>query len=205
MKRLILTFATIISISFIQTTFAQDVTGGIKGGLNMSNLYIDDIDDENMRIGYNAGFFGQIHLTDDFLIQPELLFSTKGAHAYYEGPFNQDVRFNLNYIDLPVLASIELGDFFVIQAGGYAAYLVSANTDYSNDFTSGFQELDRDNFHSMDYGLVGGVAVNFDPVQIGVRYNKGLSQIAESDMAELQLGDSKNSVAQLYIAFGIGQ
>ncbi|KAB1064530.1 porin family protein [Salibacter halophilus] len=203
MKRLMIILTAFCFISNIQTTQAQEVSGGIKGGLNMSNLYIDNVDDENMRIGYHAGFYGQIHIDDKFLIQPELLFSTKGAHAYYNGIFNQDVRFNLNYIDLPVLASVELGEFLVLQAGGYASYLISANTDYSNSIVSGFQELDRDNFHSVDYGLVAGVAANFEPIQIGVRYSRGLSEIAQSNVAEIQLGDSKNSVAQLYIAFGI--
>src|SRR4051812_12664068 len=93
---------------------------GIKGGLNVSNLYIDDVNDNNARFGFNAGFYGQILSSEAFAIQPELLFSTKGSQADYGGIINSTVRFNLNYLDLPVLAVFKLGPSAEIHLGGYA-------------------------------------------------------------------------------------
>ncbi|MBA4058683.1 MAG: PorT family protein, partial [Marivirga sp.] len=71
-----------VSILAGDSTFAQ-MRAGVKGGLNVSNLYIDDIDDENARYGFNVGVYGQVFSTDVFAIQPELLFSTKGSKAEY--------------------------------------------------------------------------------------------------------------------------
>ena len=45
--------------------------------------------------------------------------------------------------------------------------------------------------------------MNFGAAQVGARYNYGLAKIADSDAAELVLGDSKNSVAQLYISLNL--
>jgi hypothetical protein len=178
---------------------------GIKGGLNVSNLYIDNVNDENARFGFNGGLYGQILSTEAFAIQPELLFSTKGSQADYGGIINSTVRFNLNYLDLPVLAVIKLGPSAEIHAGAYASYLLSANINYEGNIGSGTERLDRDQFKTFDYGLVGGLGLNFGAVQIGARYNYGLVKLADSNNARNMLGDSKNSVAQLYIALNMNQ
>jgi Outer membrane protein beta-barrel domain len=176
---------------------------GIKGGLNVSNLYIDNVNDENARFGFNGGLYGQILSTETFAIQPELLFSTKGSQADYGGIINSTVRFNLNYLDLPVLAVIKLGPSAEIHAGAYASYLLSANINYEGNVGTGTERLDRDQFKTFDYGLVGGLGLNFGAVQIGARYNYGLVKLADSNSARNVLGDSKNSVAQLYIALNM--
>jgi len=179
---------------------------GIKAGMNISNLYLDDIHDENARIGFSGGFYGQILSTDVFALQPELLYSTKGTQANYEGAIiDQEVRFNLNYLDLPVLAVFKLGPSAEIHAGAYASYLLNANIEYTGDVANGVDELDRDHFKSYDYGLVGGFGLNFGPAQVGARYNLGLVKLADSDAARNQLGDSKNSVGTIYLALNLNQ
>jgi hypothetical protein len=178
---------------------------GIKGGFNVSNLYIDDVDDENARYGFNVGVYGQVFSNDVFAIQPELLYSTKGAKGEYTGLFDQTVKFNLNYLDLPVLAVFKLGDAAEIHVGPYASYLLHANVSYSGDAINRTDEIDKDNLKSFDFGLVGGLGLNFGALQVGARYNYGLVKLADSDAARTLLGDSKNSCAQLYLAFNLNQ
>lgn len=178
---------------------------GIKGGLNVSNLYIDDVNDENARFGFNGGLYGQILSTEAFALQPELLFSTKGSQAEYGGLVNSTVKFNLNYLDLPVLAVFKLGRSAEIHAGVYGSYLLGANIDYSGNIGNGNEEISRDNLKSYDWGWTGGLGLNFGAVQIGARYNYGMVKIADSNSAKQILGDSKNSVAQLYVAFNFNQ
>lgn len=198
---LIVLFIT-ASVLSSNETFAQ-MRAGVKGGLNVSNLYIDDIDDENARYGFNVGVYGQIFSTDVFAIQPELLFSTKGTRAEYDGIVDQTVKYNLSYLDLPVLAVFKLGKAAEIHVGPYASYLLDANISYSGDLANGDEEVDKDNLKSFDYGLVGGFGLNFGMVQVGARYNYGLVKIADSDGAKLLLGDSKNSVAQIYLSLNL--
>ncbi|HKZ36206.1 MAG TPA: porin family protein [Chryseolinea sp.] len=195
-------FAGMIS----STTAVAQMRAGIKGGLNVSNLYIDEVDDENARYGFNVGVYGQLLSSDVFAIQPELLFSTKGTKAEYGGSlFDQTVKFNLSYLDLPVLAVFKLGESAEIHVGPYVSYLLNANISHDGDLGSGVDDLDRDNFKSFDYGLSGGFGLNFGNFQVGARYNYGLAKIADDNDAEIFLGDSKNSVAQLYVAFNLAK
>lgn len=193
---------TLLATSLGNNVFAQ-ARAGIKGGLNVSNLYIDDLDDENARYGFNIGVFGQVLSSETFAIQPELLFSTKGSKALYDGIIDQTVKYNLNYLDLPVLAVFKLGESAEIHIGPYASYLLGANVSYSGDIANGDDEIDKDHLKSFDYGLAGGFGLNFGTVQVGARYNYGFVKIADSDAAELFLGDSKNSVAQLYVSLNL--
>lgn len=193
-----------LSLTVSHSANAQ-ARAGIKGGLNVSNLYIDDVNDENARYGFNVGVYGQVLSTDIFALQPELLFTTKGAKGEYTGLIDQTVKFNLNYLELPVLAVFKLGNDAEIHVGPYASYLLNANVSYSGDISNGTDEIDKDQLKSYDFGLVGGLGLNFGPLQVGARYNYGLVKLADSNTAESFLGDSKNSVAQLYVAFNLNQ
>jgi len=193
---------TLIVLS-ISAANAQKARMGVKGGLNISNLYVDDVHDENSRLGLNVGLYGQILATEFFAIQPELLYTTKGSKNEYDGFVDQEVKFNLNYLEVPILAVFKLGEVAELQAGGYGSYLLGANVSYAGDIINGGEDLDRDNFKTYDYGLVGGLGLNFGGVQIGTRYNYGLVKLAKTNNAKTILGDSKNSVAQIYIAFNL--
>src|SRR5690606_20144558 len=106
MRKVILT-SIVLSLMSV-AAHAQYI--GIKGGLNLSNLNIDGIDDENMRPGYHVGAFFNLPISDGFAIQPEVLYSTKGTRADYNqdlgvfGEFNAETKFKLDYIDIPILA-----------------------------------------------------------------------------------------------------
>jgi len=203
------TLLVIGTFTAASTAFAQGPTFGIKGGLNYSTLAVDEADDETSRIGYNFGLFARTAPDQPIGLQVELLYSTKGSTTNYStlfGLIEQEVDFNLNYLELPVLASFRIGSIVDLQVGAYAAYLLGAKAKSSGDLGSGSEELDRDNFTSLDYGIAGGVGFNLGPnAQLGVRYLHGLNNIADSDAANLVLDDSKNRCVQAYVAFGIGQ
>lgn len=207
MKQIIITgFSMLLILAGINTAQSQTPRGGIKGGLNLSNLYIDDVEDENVRTGLNVGIFTQLMLTPGFAIQPELLYSTKGAKADYNVVgIEGENKFNLNYVDIPVLATIKLGDDADIHIGPYFGYLVGVSHSSESTLGSSFKELDRDEYEKWDFGLAGGLALNFNPISFGLRYNYGLKKIAKTQNAENIIGDAKNSVAQVYVALNLRQ
>lgn len=185
---------------------AQGPFVGVKGGLNISNLYRDDASDKDVRSGFHAGFVGRAMADQPIGLQAELLYSTKGNRTHYTGLYgliDQDVDFTLNYIEMPVMAAFRFADnAFELHAGGYAAYLLSASVHTSGDLGDGSNDLDRENFNAIDTGVLAGVAFNAGPIQIGARYLLGLRMLANSDEADVLLGDARNSCAQVYIAFG---
>lgn len=205
MRKIILT--TIVLSLIAVAAKAQYV--GIKGGLNLSNLNIDGVDDENMRLGYHFGAFINLPISDGFAIQPEVLYSTKGTRANYNqdlgvfGQFTAETKFKLDYIDVPLLAVFRVGDNFEIHAGPYIGFLMSSKFEVDGDVE--FEDdLDKDNFKSMDFGLTGGIALNFSALQVGARYNYGLQKIQDSNDADLLLGDARNSYFQVFAAIRLG-
>lgn len=197
---------TIILTAILLTTAlpakTQQISGGIKGGLTMSNLYIDrdNLDDENARFGFHAGLFSQIMYLETFGIQPEILYSAKGTKATYGGLINQTVNFYLNYLEVPIFLVLRPLEILEFQAGPYLGLLLNSEIKYSGNI-EGYDEISRDNFKTLDYGIGAGVALNLGNLQAGVRYNIGLQQLADSDIANFLLGESKNAFGQLYIAF----
>ncbi|MFN2394094.1 MAG: porin family protein [Bacteroidales bacterium] len=204
------TLVAILFFSFLISSkvYSQEVSGGIKGGLTMSNLYIDadDLDDENARFGFHAGFFSQIMFFETLGIQPEILFTTKGTEAIYEaiysGLFDQTVKFNLSYIEIPALLMFRPVEILEFYAGPYAGIMLGSNIEFSG-LIDGEDEIDRDNFNTFDYGIAAGLAMNFGNVKAGLRYNIGMWKLAKTDLTNSLLGDSKNAYGQLYIAFRI--
>ncbi|MHA4806704.1 porin family protein [Flavitalea flava] len=191
-----------------KTVVESDLTPkfGIKGGLNLTNLYVDNASDEHLKAGFNAGVYAKLPVTKGVSIQPELLYSQKGAKENYnnfiEG--SGEYKFNLGYVELPVVAVFNIAKNFNLHAGGYAAYLVSANVkDVSNDGSiNGAADLKADNFKRFDFGLVGGLSVDVQNFTIGARYNYGLSNIGKSGSLSGDLTkNSKNAGVSVFVGF----
>lgn len=218
-KKNIYSIKKLMSVSFVaaalffisNTAFAQDndtqVRFGIKGGVNLTNLYVEDVNDEKAKLGLHGGFWMKAPLGEFFAIQPELMWSSKGTKigSYRNIPFAQDgeIRFNLNYIDLPVLGSLTLGPVS-LQAGPYVSYLVNANVkNLKENLTTGtVANLNESDFRRVDYGLAGGLAVDIKGFQLGGRYNYGLREIGKSNIAGEVTRNAKNQGLQFFVAFG---
>jgi hypothetical protein len=203
----VLTFATAACVQAQeqQTTSETGVNSkfGIKGGLNLTNLYVDEASDEQLKAGFNAGIFWKLAVAKGFSIQPELLYSQKGTKATYDNFIQGDgeYRFNLNYVELPLLAVINLGKHFNIHAGPYAGYLLSADvTDMDDDGSiNGVAELSEDNFERFDFGLAGGIGFDIENFTIGGRYNYGLREIGDEGLTGQLTRNSKNAGFSIYL------
>ncbi|MEZ0483261.1 porin family protein [Fibrella aquatica] len=179
------------------------VRTGIKGGLSASTLQFNEVDFSNRkeRIGFHAGVFTQIPVGSAFAIQPELLYVNKGASTDYRAlGQNGEASFNLNYVDLPVLATFKLGNAVELQAGPYAGYLLNSGFSTTGAVNTGLS-LGTDQFNRVDYGLAGGLNVYFGQVLLGVRYTQGLQQIANTTASRAIFDNAKNGVGLLSVGY----
>ena len=208
MKINLLIIAT--TVCFLQTLPAAqaqivEARTGIRGGLNATNLYFKEATDRNPRYGFHAAIFTQVPLIKGLLyLQPEVGYSTKGVTARYNllnGTFSGENSFKLNYVEVPVLATLKLGNFVDLHAGVYGGYLVNASTESKSDVGFNSTTLKRENFNSFDYGLSAGLSVYFGKLMLGTRYNYGLRPVATTNAAKVFLGDAKNSAAQLSLGY----
>ncbi|MBE7169862.1 MAG: PorT family protein [Williamsia sp.] len=202
----------VVSAQEQQTSFEGSLSPkfGVKGGLNLSNLYVDDVQDENMKASFNLGLYAKLPLARGFSLQPELLYSGKGAKLAYNNVLlgNGEYRFNLNYVELPVLAVINIVKNLNLQAGPYAAYLVNADITRLNSASGSvdkIKDLKTADFKRFDYGLAGGLGLDVQNFTIGARYNYGLNEVGKGNasVAGQATRNSKNSVISLFIGIGL--
>lgn len=177
---------------------------GVKGGFNMSNLYQSEADDNNVIYGFNAGVYATLPISDFIAIQPEILYTTKGAELDYNNAFLQgNAKFKLNYIEVPLLVRVNITKNFNVHAGGYASYLVSSKVTGDGDIN--FDDaVDTDDLNKFDAGLSAGIGVDFSPISVGLRYNYGLTTVGKERTVAgttYTFPDAKNSNLTLYLSY----
>jgi hypothetical protein len=130
MKNKIISFGALMLFVAItlsaQPMYEPRASFGIMGGVNFQNLNGLDFDgdklENDMIVGFHAGINYQIPLVTEFLFEPGLLFSTKGAKGSF-GPVTG--TYKLSYIELPLNFVYKglLGTGFVLVGfGPYVAY-----------------------------------------------------------------------------------
>lgn len=194
--------AALVGVPFMSQ--AQAPQTGIRGGANLSNLFVNDANNESARFGFHAGLYTQIPIKYNFYLQPEVQYSTRGAEAERGNiPASGTYGINLNYLDVPVLGTFKLGSDAEVSVGPYASYLLNASSSYEGDAVEFSTQLDKDNFRNFDFGLTAGFALIFGRVNVGTRYSFGFIQLAESPAAEAVLGNATNATGQVTVGFNL--
>ena len=204
-------FILAIAIAATGSVNAQDVKIGAKVGLNLASITGDgDVygEDSDTKIGFNQGLFAEISLSDKFIFQPELLFSTQG-NVYKQGSFDDLIKITieLDYLNIPLLIKYAVSDKFALEFGPQLGFLLSANTDvegilFDNETISVRQDV-KDSFKSIDLGLNFGISIDVsEKVMIGARYNLGLSNISdEEDIGIEEDINVKNSLFSMFVGY----
>jgi hypothetical protein len=185
MKKLFLT--VIVAMGGIFAAQAQDISFGVKGGLNVATM--TDID-ASSKISGHIGGFANFKFKKTWAIQPELLFSGQGAKADLPG---DDLKYALSYINIPVLFQYYFLPEFYAEAGPQLGFLVSSK------YKRGGTSVETDGFKTVDIGSAIGVGYKF-PIGVGVyaRYNFGFTDLIDGNP------DPRNSVFQIGAAYTFG-
>ncbi|RYF97693.1 MAG: PorT family protein [Chitinophagaceae bacterium] len=104
------------------TAFSQGFQLGVKAGANVSNYTGGDLKNKAI-VGFVGGATFGFLLGDHFSIQPEVLFSSQGARIEDVG--NNDEKYTVSYINLPVLAKIRFTGGLYLEAGPQVGFKVS--------------------------------------------------------------------------------
>lgn len=167
--------AIIAAILTTTAVTAQNMNIGIKGGLNLYNIDNDNSSEYDTKIGFHAGLLAHIHLSRQFAVQPELVYSAQGAKYTVGGV---ESKLNLGYINVPVLLQYMFDNGFRLQAGPQLGFMLNAKTKIGDTKTDV-----KDQFKTVELGLAAGVGYVHTASGFGIdaRYNYGLSDISESD------------------------
>lgn len=149
---------------FAATAASAQIRLGVKAGLNVSDIIKGDGNndfDTKVNPGFNAGVTLDIPLITGLAFTPELLYATKGYKAETAfGDFTQTTSF----IDIPILASINLGGSGLnLVAGPQVSFLLSTKNKFETGFGTAEEEIIEDKSDRFKKSLVGGL--------IGFRYD----------------------------------
>jgi len=184
---------------------------GIKGGVNFSNLYVNDAADNKMLTGFNLGLFAKLPLSKSLAIQPELYYTTKGAQTTYSSTFiNGTVQYNFNYLEVPVLFVVNVTDNFNLHIGPYLGYMLNGKVKNESNVSSvDFDEkINTEDYNKFDAGIAAGAGVDLGAVSLGARYTYGLTKVGKERTfagTAYTTPDATNGVLSVYAAFSLGQ
>ncbi len=167
---------TMMLFIFSTTSYSQ-IKYGLKAGLNVANANFEEGSysiSSDSRMGAVVGAFVNVRLTEDFGIQPELLYSMKGTEIS-----DFDATYKLAYLSVPVMAKYYFGGLN-LQAGPMFDFLLSAKEEYDGE-----EDDIKEYLKGMDLGL--GFGLGYD-LPLGLifdaRYMMGLSNINDDNESE---------------------
>lgn len=197
-----LTFLLGLLLACLVQVQAQKISGGIKAGVNGTTWGGDAVQSvqEALNVnsslsigppkaGFHLGGFLSVPVNEHFLIEPGLYYSTKGLRV--EQTLNQNsflrvqtqIQNESHYLDLPVVAKVNLGKGFQIFAGPQVSYLLTNKVkaeagvlglSFDRDFTW------NQGLRKFDFALTGGMGYQFvNGVQLSLGYDHGLTTLDE--------------------------
>lgn len=229
MKKITLLAIAMLAFSF---TNAQTVKFGVKAGLNIANLSVSndypgltsaDTPNTTAKVGFHVGGLVELKITDKFAIQPELLFSMQGATTKSNTndgagfTSKSEDKINLSYLNVPVMFKYYIVKGFNVEAGPQVGFLMSAKDKSTSSYTengtttSQSSSVDVKNLYkSIDFGFNVGAGYDFtENFFAGIRYNIGLSDVAQAgtvkyqgqDIPSLKYYKEKNNVLSVSVGY----
>lgn len=169
--------AAALSVAMAGTLSAQEriIHVGPTFGVNITKVTGDNQEDATTRTGIRVGGFATIGLGGNFALQPELVYTGKGASFP-----DDDAEIKIGYIQVPVLARMRLGS----GQGKAAPYLLAGPAFAFKAGCSLIVDGDSmecsDNTTSVagsDLSLILGAGVELGRGRVSVRWDKGLKNI----------------------------
>jgi hypothetical protein len=171
---------------------------GFRGGVNINKIKGQSYN-QAFSYSYLAGAFIQYNFSDYWGLQPEVNFTqvnaelSKDITTIYDDLFldGTQKKSTLSYIKVPVLLNLNVGTSkrFKLQAGPQLGWLLHQKTD-SLSATAQTQLYNKNEF-----SLLGGFWLQLPVVNLGARYELGLTNINSVDKRETW----KNQAIQVFV------
>jgi hypothetical protein len=193
MKKICIFFFLMITFySKAQTLF------GIKAGVTFSKFSVSDsvFDSSPAALtAFTAGIPLVFKISDKFSIQPEINYVSKGADFGQNlGFISYDIKYKINYIEIPVLAKLSLHDKkfdFNLLAGPSIAYGLKAKIHselkslFGNNTTDSTLDFKKNYLNRTDVCLNFGAGFSYplgvQTIFLDIRYQVGLSNLDTYD------------------------
>ena len=180
---------------------------GVKVGGSLTNFVGSDVSSSSSnKIGFHGGFVANIALGNRLSVQPELLYSMKGAKDEVSlGGTTIKATQTLHYIELPILLKAKFNQFFV-EAGPQAGVLFDASVKTEGGSSSA-TESNKDQFNEVLFGYAAGFGYQLESgLMLGLRYNGDFNNVTRGVTANnvKTQANARNSAFQVYVGYTFG-
>jgi len=221
MKRISL-FALALSTSL--AVFAQDAKPartsmdtkprvGIKGGVNLASLEIDDDTpvtnfNTNSKTSFHVGIYGNIPLgTGMFRLQPELLYVGQGSKVTgtplsgNQGT-TQSYEVDMDYIAVPLMFQLATKGGFFVELGPQFSFLTTARQDNASGSDPDLK--DAKVIKKTDFAVLGGLGYT-SRIGLGLHatYVHGITNVFDTDNASRTTSPIGGDVSNRGIKIGL--
>lgn len=190
MKKIIMVclFAAVAATGFSQIKF------GVKTGVNFSNLKSED-ESMDSRLAPLVGGFAEFSFNDKLAFRPELVYSMEGAKdEYSEDGFDIEETIKLDYLNLPLLVKYKIANGISVIAGPQVGFLLSAKAKMESGSSSATEDIKEYlKGTNLSFSLGAGWEAE-NGLGVDLRYNLGLSNIADDEDADLKTKSLQLSV-----------
>lgn len=194
-KSIIFCFVFLLFGSFVSNHAAAQAAFGLKGGLNLANLKVDDPEASyDSRTGYHAGVFVRGKFSK-VAIQPEVLLFTQGSDVNSStlGEFKD----SFTYLSIPVMVKFYVVSGLNVHVGPQFGFLLDGERKGSFLGQSFNQDI-KDYYKSSDISVSLGGGWDFPfGLNVDVRYNIGVQDI--NDQADGE--EAKSRVFQVSLGW----
>ncbi len=160
--------------------FSQPFHGGLTAGLTASQVDGDSYSGYN-KPGLQAGVFVSAELLPWFDVRMEIKYTSRGAR----NPANDDntgsYLLKLQYIDVPIMASLKYKKIGALELGLIPGYMFKAAGE---DDAGKLPKEYLVDFHNFDLGLLIGADLNItQKIAVNIRYSYSIFSIRDLDSA----------------------
>ena len=154
--------------------FAQNEVGQVtlqpKVGMNLATITGDG--DQKMKVGLLAGAELEYGIAENFGLDFGVLYSMEGCRFKEDG-MDKSLKYNLDYINIPILAQFYPAKGFAIKAGVQPAFNVRHKVSYDGD------TADLDGIQSFNFSIPVGLSYEYQCFVLDARYNIGITKLVK--------------------------
>lgn len=199
MKKIFLSVVTILSISLVSNA---QFKVGIKAGVNDNSQRINVTEGsiyggDNFK-GYHAGLIGDLNLGKNFYLQPQVLFTRKGA-THLSSTGAKDTKIKMNYLEMPVnvlyKVNLPFGKAFA-GTGMTFSYATGGKQEQAGVTTKLFSNASNWRREDLSLNFTAGLEFN-NGLFISANSQKGLMDVYKTGAASVKNKSMSVSVGYL--------
>jgi len=199
MKKILLSVVAVIALATVSNA---QFKVGVKAGGNLNKLRINGesplFSNSNFK-SYHAGLVGDLQVTDNISLQPQLLYVRKGATVFNSKELGESTL-RMNYIDLGtnVLYKVPLGfGKAFVGAGISGSYCINGTQETNGQKSKLYSDIKSWKRYDLSYGLTAGLELN-NGFFASINSEKSLLDISKES------GTIKNRTYAVSVGYYIG-